>query len=106
MSKNLNISASQHSGFPKGLTHTHISVSSQSQFAWGAQSIIDFKVKNVKIHELVLAFNTGACSGVTANGSTLPVLNTAFTWFSKLEILINNNIIDTILPDFNFLLNE
>ena len=106
INRTLNIVPSQHSGFPKGLIHTTITTPSQSVFNFGSTSIIDLKTKGVKIHELVLAFNTSACTGVTANGSTLPVLNPAFYWFSRLEILINNVVMDTIYPDSNFIFNQ
>ena len=105
MVKSLNISATQYSGMPRNLNHVTINVPSQSQFSFGSQSIIDFKVKNVKIHELCLAFNTGALTGLTANG-TYPYLNPAYFWFQKIEIIINNNVVDTIYGEEQFLLNN
>ena len=103
--KSLNIAGSQHSGFPRNLNHVVLSIPSQSAFSFGSQSIIDFKVKNIKVHDLTLAFNTSSLTGITANG-TYPILNPAYFWFSKLEILINNNVIDTIYPDHQFILSN
>lgn len=106
MSKNIiNVSQAQHSNFPKNLTHSTIVIASQNSFSFGSQSIIDLKVRNIKIHELILNFNTNACSGVTSNG-TYPYLNSAFSFFQKLEILINGQVMDTIYADSNFLLNQ
>ena len=105
--KSLNIAGSQHSGFPRNLTHTNLVIPSVSQFSWGSQSIIDIKQKGIKLHDAVLAFNINAITGVTPNGSTLPVLNSCYSWFQKIEILINGSVMDTIYPDFNaYILNN
>ena len=107
MVKVLNVAQSQHSGnWPRSLTHTILTIPSVSQFAFGSMSIIDLKQKNIKIHDAVLAFNINAITGVTANGSTLPVLNPVFHWFQKIEIIINGTVMDTIYPDIQFILNN
>ena len=102
INRTLNIVPSQHSGFPKNLIHTTITTPSQSVFNWGSSSIIDLKTKSIKLHELVLAFNTSACTGVTANG-TLPLLSPCHFWFQRIEILLNNVVMDTIYPEANWI---
>ena len=84
--KSLNVGASQYSGFPRNLTHSTITTPSQSVFNFGSSSIIDLKTKGIKIHELILAFNTSAASGVTANGSSLPIFSPAIFWMQRIDI--------------------
>ena len=104
--QSLNIAASQHSGFPKNLTHTVLTIPSVSAFSFGSMSIIDLKQKGIKIHDLTLQFNTNAITGTQAANGTYPYLSSCYNWIQKLEIIINGNVVDTLYPDIQFILNN
>jgi hypothetical protein len=102
----LNISASQKSEVPKNLRHEILTIPSTSQFAFGSYGVLDFKEKNVKVHDLMINFNTSAVSGLTGSVTNFPNLNPVFYWFSRIELVMNNVVIDTLYPDAQFILNQ
>ena len=105
--KNLNLTQSQTSFIPtQNVIPTTLTIPSQSAFAWGAPSIIDLKIKNIKVHEAILALTLGAVTGVTPDGTTYPNLNPSSSFFSKVEIVVDGNVEETINPDFNFIRNQ
>ena len=104
--QNLNLSSSQRSDFPKTLKHEILPIPAPSQFQWGSTSNLDFKGKNCKIHELVIAFNTSPVSGLTGSVANYPNLNPTFFWINHIEIAINNVITDTIYDLEEFILNQ
>jgi len=104
--RGLNISNNQHSNVPRNLRHEILTIPSTSQFAFGGYGILDFKEKNVRVHELILAFNTSAVSGLTGSVTNYPNLNPAFHWFTRIELCLNNVVVDTLYPDAQFILNQ
>ena len=105
--KNLNLTQSQTSFIPtQNVIPTTLTIPSQSAFAWGAPSIIELKIKNIKVHEAILALTLGAVTGVTPDGTTYPNLNPSSSFFSKVEIVVDGNVEETINPDFNFIRNQ
>ena len=104
--RGLNISNNQHSNVPRNLRHEILTIPSTSQFAFGGYGILDFKEKNVRVHELILAFNTSAVSGLTGSVINYPNLNPAFHWFTRIELCLNNVVVDTLYPDAQFILNQ
>jgi hypothetical protein len=106
LDKGLNLSGNQTSDVPRNLKHEILTIPSTSQFAFGGYGVLDFKEKNVKVHELIIAFNTSAVSGLTGTVTNFPNLNPTFHWFTRIELVMNNVVIDTLYPDAQFILNQ
>ena len=92
----LNIPASQHTSIPSGLKHETVIIPSTSQPSWGSYFVFDFKEKALSLHNIAIQFNVSALTGMT--GGTSKRYTTAFNWFSRIEIVINNQVIDTVYP--------
>ena len=100
----LNIPASQHTSIPSGLKHETVIIPSTSQPSWGSYFVFDFKEKALSLHNIAIQFNVSALTGMTGGNSLR--YTTAFAWFARIEIVINNQVIDTIYPHQQFLLNN
>ena len=100
----LNIPASQHTSIPSGLKHETVIIPSTSQPSWGSYFVFDFKEKALSLHNIAIQFNVSALTGMT--GGTSKRYTTAFNWFSRIEIVINNQVIDTVYPHQQFFLNN
>ena len=59
-----NVSHSQHSNLPH-MKHESIIVPSTSAPSWGGYFVIDFRERNVVLHDIVLQFNVSALTGYT-----------------------------------------
>ena len=100
----LNIPASQHTSIPSGLKHETVIIPSTSQPSWGSYFVFDFKEKALSLHNIAIQFNVSALTGMSGGNSLR--YTTAFAWFSRIEIVINNQVIDTIYPHQQFILNN
>ena len=100
----LNVQASQHIYIPH-MKHESIIVPSTSAFSWGGYFVIDFRERNCILHDLVLQFNVSALTGYTGN-ATSPRYTPAYFWFTRIEIVQNNNVIDTVYANQQFLMNQ
>jgi len=100
----LNIPASQHTSIPSGLKHETVIIPSTSQPSWGSYFVFDFKEKALSLHNIAIQFNVSQLTGMT--GGTSLRYTTAYNWFSRIEIVINNLVIDTIYPHQQFILNN
>jgi hypothetical protein len=108
-SRGLNIPEYQHSSFAENVRHETVIIPSTSQVAFGAYSIFDFKEKACLLNDLVLQFQVSNLNILTntTNVNTLsPRLTPCWNWFTRIEIVQNNQIIDTIYPQSNFLLHQ
>ena len=100
----LNIPASQDTHVPHHLKHEIVVVPSTSAPAWGSYFVFDFKEKALTLHKIAIQFNVSPITGLT---STTDVRYTsAYGWFTRIEIVQNNQVIDTIYPDAQFILNN
>ena len=108
ISNGLNIPSYQAGNDLPNVKYEHITVPSISQVAWGAYSVFDFKEKSCLLHELLLKFDIGPVykTGADVSGNNLPRLTPAFFFFQRIEIVMNNNIIDTIYPTEQFIKNQ
>ena len=97
----LNIPVSQETHIPNNLKHETVIVPSTNQPSWGSYFVFDFKEKSLTLHDLTIQFNVSALGGLTSAR-----YSTAFSWISRIEILINNQVIDTIYPETQFLLQN
>ena len=94
--RGLNLHYSQHVDIPD-FRHETVIIPSTSAPNWGSYFILDLKEKGCIIHDLALQFTASAISGYT-NSSPYPHYNPAIFWFTRLEIVINNTVIDTVYP--------
>ena len=114
-SKTLNLSSTQKNEHPSGLKHEIITIPASNPFAFGSNGILNFKEKNVKIHELTIQFNVSALTNAGVYSPTQSVdqqfptdgsLTPTFWWFNRIDIVISGKTVDTIYPDSNFILNQ
>jgi len=108
-SRGLNIPEYQHSSVAENIRHETVIIPSTSQVAFGAYSIFDFKEKACLLNDIVLQFqvnNLNILSNSTNVNTQSPRLTPCWNWFTRIEIVQNNQIIDTIYPQSNFLLHQ
>jgi len=97
-SKGLNVNHHQSHEIPHMRNETLL-IPSTSQPNFGSYFIFDLKEKGCLLHDLGIEFITGPITGQTLNTTTLtPRFNPAIFWFTRIEIVINSQVIDTIYP--------
>ena len=96
---------SQHINVPH-MKHESIIIPSTSNPTWGGYFVIDFRERNCVLHDLTLQFNVSALTGYTGSNATSPRYTPAFFWFSRIELVQNNNVIDTIYSNQQFISNQ
>ena len=92
----LNLHHTQHFDIPP-MKHETVIVPSVSQPAFGSYFIIDFKEKHILLHDIALQFTVSPITGFT-NANNYPHFAPAVYFFNRVEIVLNNNVIDTIYP--------
>ena len=85
------------------LRHETVIIPSTSQVAFGSYSV---KEKGLLLHDVALNFNVSAISGLNGSVTNYPNFSPAFFWFTRIEIVINNNVIDTLYPSQQFIQNQ
>ena len=100
-----NVAHSQHINLPH-MKHESIIIPSTSAPTWGGYFVIDFRERNCILHDLTLQFNISALTGYTGTNTTSPRYTPAFFWFSRIEFVQNNNVIDTVYSNQQFLSNQ
>ena len=88
------------------MKHESIIIPSTSARTWGGYFVIDFRERNSILHDLTLQFNISALTGYTGSNATSPRYTPAFFWFSRIEFVQNNNVIDTIYSNQQFIYNQ
>ena len=117
----LNIPSHQASVEVSNVKHEYITVPSTSQVSFGAYSVFDFREKACLLNELILRFDVPGIisSSIDTTGtkedlrdgwirfkSMFPRLSPAYFFFSRIELVMNNNIIDTIYGVEQFIKNQ
>lgn len=98
----LNLRVNQTVALPSGLRHEIMTQPSSSIPVFGSYFTIDIKEKNVILSNITLQFILGAVVGTSLVGYFSP---THF-WFSRIEAVINGQVIDTLYGNSNFLLSQ
>ena len=101
-----NLSQVQSTAVPSALKHEIIIIPSTNTPTWGSMFICDIREHNIKLHNITLQFNVSAISGLSGTVTSYPNYNPAYCWFSRIEILQNSNVIDTIYPEEQFILQQ
>lgn len=73
--------------------------------ALSCMQLFDFKEKALNLHDLTIQMNVSALTGLTGT-SIQARYSTAYSWISRIEILLNNQVHDTIYPETQFLLQN
>ena len=105
LSKAIKVHSSQAVRLPP-MQHQTVLIPSTSQPSWGGYSIFDLKEKGCSIHEITIKLNISPITGLTGTQANYPNYNPAFFFLQRLEVVINNNIIDTIYPEEQWLRNQ
>ena len=103
-SRGLNIPEYQ-SGSAQNVRYETVSIPSSSQVAFSGYSLFDFKEKSCLINEVILQFKVNSLSAGPISRN-YPNFNPAFHWFSRIEVVQHNQILDTIYPHSNFLQHQ
>jgi hypothetical protein len=103
-SRGLNIPEYQ-MGSAQNVKYETVIIPSTSQVAFGGYSIFDFKEKSCLINEVILQFKVNTLDGGPEE-YYYPNFTPAFHWFSRIEVVQNNQILDTIYPHSNFLQHQ
>ena len=101
-SRGFSIPASQHTEANK-MKHETVFIPSNTIPAWGSYITADIKEKNVLIHGVTIRINASEITGLTSGTARY---TPALFWISRLEITINNVVIDTVYGNQQFLLNQ
>ena len=101
----LNLNESQTEGTPTGLKHEIIIVPSTNTPSYGSMFILDLRLDNQILHNITLQFNLSSLGGYT-NSGTSPNFTSQFFIFSRIEILQAGNVIDTIYPTQEFIMQQ
>ena len=91
---------------PSGQRHEIITIPSSSAPLFGGYCVLDLKEKNIEIHDLMLQLNTSAITGMSGSDASFPCMSPAYFWFSRIEIAVNNVVMDTIFPDEQFIRHQ
>lgn len=93
-----NVHQSQHTDLPQ-MKHETVIIPSTSTPAFSGYFLLDFKEKNCILHDIALMFN------VTVNGIAggAPYFSPSTFWNTRIEIVIQNQVVDTIYPLANWL---
>jgi hypothetical protein len=96
--KGLNVAHHQSHEIPHMRNETLL-IPSTSQPQFGSYFIFDLKEKGCILHDIGIEFTTGPITGQNPNIATsTPRYNPAIFWFSRIEVVINSQVIDTIYP--------
>jgi hypothetical protein len=110
--RGLNVPEYQYSSFAENTKNECVIIPSTSQVSFGGYSTFDFKEKSLLLNDIVLQFNISNVVGGTSKTTAGPDSNLyprtipVWAWFTRIEIVQNNNIIDTIYPIANFLQHQ
>lgn len=105
-SKGLYLPSTQISEVPQNVRHESIIVPSTSQPNWGGYFVFDFREKSCIIHDLAIQFQVGQIVPQTGDASPVPRYTSCHQWYNRIELVLNNNVIDTIYPVQQFLLHN
>lgn len=96
-----NVHASQHTDLPS-MKHEWVMIPSSSPITtFNSYGLLDFKEKNCVLHDLALMYDVQLPSSITAGSGLVvntPEFNPAIFWTTRIEIVFQNNVIDTIYP--------
>ena len=104
-----NVHASQHTDLPK-MKHEIVMIPSSSPITtFNSYGLLDFKEKNCILHDIALMYDVQLPSSITAGSGLVvntPDFNPALFWTTRIEIVFQNNVIDTIYPLAQFITEQ
>ena len=98
----LNLPATSAVSIPHGLRHETLIIPSSSTPSFGGFFTIDIREKGILLNNVTLQFNLSAVTG----SSLVGYFNPAWFFFSRIEIVQNSNVVDTIYGNQQFLMNQ
>ena len=102
--RGLHLSKTQHTSIPEGLKHEYVIIPSTSAPSWGGYFVIDIREKHCNLHDVVLQFNATALTYSTT--TTNPRYTPAVFWPLRIEFVQNNNVIDTVYSNEQFICTQ
>ena len=102
--RGLHLSKTQHTSIPEGLKHEYVIIPSTSAPSWGGYFVIDIREKNCNLHDVVLQFNATALTYTTT--TVTPRYTPAVFWPLRIEFVQNNNVIDTVYSNEQFICTQ
>ena len=98
----LHLPANQAVSIPSGLKHETLIIPSSSTPSFGGFFTIDIREKGILLNNVTLQFNLSAVTG----SSLVGYFNPAWFFFTRIEIVQNGNVHDTIYGNQQFLMNQ
>ena len=107
-SKGLYLPSHQITEVPSNVRHESILIPSTSQPSWGGYFIFDLREKSCIVHDLSIQFLAGSLTPQTGDSAinVIPRYTCAFQWYQRIELVVNNNVIDTIYPIQQYLMHN
>jgi hypothetical protein len=102
--RGLHLSKTQHTSIPEGLKHEYVIIPSTSAPSWGGYFVIDIREKHCHLHDVVLQFNVTALTYSTTTSN--PRYTPASFWPLRIEFVQNNNVIDTVYSNQQFISSQ
>jgi len=102
--RGLHLSKAQHTSIPEGLKHEYVIIPSTSAPSWGGYFVIDIREKHCNLHDVVLQFNATALTYSTSTSN--PRYTPACFWPLRIEFVQNNNVIDTVYSNEQFICTQ
>jgi hypothetical protein len=103
---NMSLTADQATTVPGGLKTEVCIIPSTSAPGYGSYFVIDIKEKNILLHNIVLQFNINQITGLTGSVANFPHFNPMFYAFTRIEIVMNGTVLDTIYGNQQFIMNQ
>jgi hypothetical protein len=82
--------------------YENITIPSTSAPSWGGYFVFDIKEKNIILNKITLDFLVSSITGLTGSVAGYPNLNPAVFWYTRIEVLVNNNVVNTYYPISQF----
>jgi len=105
-SSGLYLDSFQAKDVPSNMKLETIVIPSTTNPAFGGYFTIDYKEKPTILKNMVLQFQPGSSLSCTGTAASYPRLIPAFYFFTRLELVINSQVIDTIYPSQQFILTQ
>jgi hypothetical protein len=102
----LNLSSAQAINLPANTKSEILIIPSTSAPAFGSYFVLDFREKNCMVNEFVINYNATAITGRSGDATNYPRFSPASFWASRIEVVINGTVVDTIYNTQQFVMKQ
>jgi hypothetical protein len=91
---------------PPAIKTDTLTIPSSSQPSFGSYFVVDFRERNCILNNLCLEFNVSTISDLSGTDAGYPRFSPVFFWFSRIEIVSSGQVLDTLYPTHQFIMNQ